>query len=78
MSDPAIEAAERALVATRGHGRSTICEIAAAREALNPLRELHSRNSENECGICAGGQGNGATWPCETAKLIYTAEELKR
>ena len=51
MSDPAIEAARRALVSTRGHGNSTVCEIEAAREALKPLRELHRKTRLYELAI---------------------------
>lgn len=40
VTDPAIEAAKRALVTIRGHGNSTLCEVEAAREALKPIREI--------------------------------------
>lgn len=75
MSDPAIEAAQRALVATRGHGNSTICEIAAAREALKPIRELHTPKAALFAGVACAECRN--EWPCDTAKLIYTTEELE-
>ncbi|UCR74427.1 hypothetical protein Ritam007_53 [Mycobacterium phage Ritam007] len=80
MSDPAVEAAARAwewypvpkdipLVV-----RSV--PLAAAREALKPIRELHypideHGDSVEECSECRH------RWPCDTAKLIYTSEELQ-
>ncbi|TWS25609.1 hypothetical protein FK530_22855 [Tsukamurella conjunctivitidis] len=55
----------------------------AAREALAPLRELHSKADcdDAECGeecrygfpMCAGCL---EPWPCDTARLIYPEEEL--
>ncbi|QIQ63736.1 hypothetical protein SEA_PHANPHAGIA_47 [Mycobacterium phage Phanphagia] len=81
MPDPAVEAAARAwewypvpkaipLVV-----RSV--PLAAAREALEPIRELHHPIDEHgdsveECSECRH------RWPCDTAKLIYTSEELER
>lgn len=83
VSDPAVEAAQRAWHA-QGVWRNLLAsqpcpsprEIAAAREALTPIRELH-RPARFEacdtgpfCPVCDIG------WPCATAKLIYTSEEL--
>jgi hypothetical protein len=81
VSDPAAEAAQRAhdespnpIGSGPSHG-----EIRAAREALRLIRELHKpevvRSPDDEqwteCTSCYG-----AHWPCATAKLIYTSEEL--
>lgn len=45
-----------------------------AREALRPLRELHRRTDMPHwspwCLPCK------TTWPCATARLVYTSEEL--
>lgn len=83
--DPAIEAARRAaksLNASRvagAYARVTTDTATAAREALAPIRELHTRglvdnpyyDNEYECVECMD------PWPCATAKLIYTTEELQ-
>ena len=61
--------------------------VDSAREALAPIRELHrpEESCDNTshtnpsatcphcdliCGYC------GLTWPCDTARLIYTSKEL--
>ncbi|BBY78911.1 hypothetical protein H7I53_18135 [Mycolicibacterium pulveris] len=57
-----------------------------AREALKPIRELHKPIWGN-CGhmCCSGEECRMRTrvcghdydeWPCDTAKLVYTTEEL--
>ena len=72
MSDPAIEAAHRA-----GGGWYSAREMEAAREALKPIRELHRVERgeyEDECYCVECGNH----WPCATAKLIYSSEELER
>lgn len=87
MSDPAIEAARTAwraelplVPAEHFIGQTPPRNLTrAAREALKPIRELHTpeivRSLDDEqwteCTSCYG-----AHWPCETAKLIYTTEEL--
>lgn len=91
MADPAVEAARRAwengpdevakLHYTQGEDGvwSPVAMEAAAREVLKPIRELHKpevvRSPDDEqwteCTSCYG-----AHWPCETAKSIYTSEEL--
>lgn len=93
MSDPAVEAAQRAWASNEaldgidyspGEGGFWTPDAmeAAAREALKPIRELHvpvvhddEHTSERwaECRECLG-----AHWPCATAELIYTTEELAR
>ncbi|ABE67550.1 hypothetical protein PBI_PMC_49 [Mycobacterium phage PMC] len=85
MSDPAVEAAARAwewypvpkdipLVV-----RSV--PLAAAREALKPIRHKHRPvayvNRQTCCVTCFDENGKPHLWPCETAKLIYTSEELQ-
>ena len=81
MPDPAVEAAQRAIgnvspdEFTNEVGDTA---LAASREALRPIRELHKREG--------GGTPTGEYadmcyecqdyWPCGTAKLIYSSEEL--
>lgn len=76
MSDPAAAAARRALVTNRGHGNSTACEIDSAREALKPIRELHKQayRVDSPEGMCCTHDGH--RWPCPTARLVYSTEEL--
>lgn len=109
MSDPSIEAAQRAEAAGWIHRQHA---EAGAREALKPIRELHRpmatflwanascRNDHDVtndtstgddvcltctaadggpvkvCADCFAEDGSHIDWPCETAKLIYTSEEL--
>ena len=60
---------------------------AAIREALAPIRALHIRGTEAGyedepyCETCGHYDGLSADfthqpWPCDTARLIYTTEEL--
>ena len=80
MSDPAVEAAIRV---RRGHPlclsdhHADSCLTDAAREALKPIRELHKPHRDPPTGIplCAHDH---AFWPCETARLVYSSEELDR
>lgn len=84
--DPAIEAAQRAMRNWPGR-RVNQDELAtAAREALKPIRELHKPITEpiwwhadepGEYTRCSC-QGLFGRWPCETAKLIYSSEEVDR
>ncbi|AXQ53084.1 hypothetical protein SEA_RANDO14_64 [Mycobacterium phage Rando14] len=77
-ADPAIESARRALVSTRGHGKSTICEIEAAREALKPIRKLHQKMSaEAPLEDVEVEHGMRAVLDA-LAPLIYSTEELQR
>ena len=83
MSDPAIEAARRAW-AVRGDesGEVTRLSVDAAREALAPIRDLHRPFVTNDprsphdvvCNHCLGPK----VWPCATARLAYTTEELEQ
>lgn len=83
--DPAVEAAQRACEAQPDGDlidNDVACDvaIAAAREALAPIRELHKRAYLNDnpyepakwdCGECE------TPWPCDTARLCCTTDELK-
>lgn len=77
MSDPAIEAAQRALLQSPNFPVGGYGE-ACAREALKPIRELHKPRPDRyavQLTVC-DGCGWTTKWPCATAKLIYTTEEL--
>lgn len=114
MSDPAVEAAQRAWDYPFPGTAGEAIALSAAREALKPIRELHQRRTimclAPNCGaeicdhdgdcpvdypvdVCAacwqivdlanayyGEDGINAEllWPCTTAKLVYTSEELGR
>jgi len=72
MSDPVFEAVTRAVAF------GDYSQTAAAREALKPVRELHCHSvsfSWPRTGMCDECQ---CPWPCYTAKLAYTPEELER
>lgn len=86
MSDPAVEAAQRAWVgnvsapAFDAPSDQNYWMVIAAREALKPIRELHKPITM--CGVsccqrCRAMNGAAVGWPCETAKLAYTADELR-
>ena len=79
MSDPAVEAAQRAwpylgMMCADPNGLAE----AAAREALAPIRELHRvgltdnpyYDNDKECIECR------EDWPCATARLVYAEGEL--
>ncbi|NMO00849.1 hypothetical protein HH308_06430 [Gordonia sp. TBRC 11910] len=93
MSDPAVEAAQRAwagivgsdtqaaeLLASSPDSQIAFLVKAAAREALAPIRALHHRLAQypgdDVCSSCYTRIGFLATWPCDTAKLVYPSEEL--
>ncbi len=82
MSDPAEEAAMRAWDAAGLDGPRLPMPRSvriAAREALAPLRELHHKGDEQGelvCVYCMGHDGWHLDWPCDTARLIYSTEEL--
>lgn len=80
MADPAVEVAQRVWHAwTYTDASLKDLAEAAAREALKPIRELHKpevvRSPDDEqwteCAVCYGSY-----WPCATARLIYSTEEL--
>lgn len=73
MTDPAVAAAERVtqprgIPWAVGPGRYA---LHGAREALAPIRELHR---PDDSAVCAGCD---MPWPCATAHLAYTTDELK-
>jgi len=89
VSDPAVEAAKGAFAnmpimveaaGTQPVLKALVLEVgaAAAREALRPIRELHysvgagtpTGEFAEKCCTCP------EYWPCETARLVYAAEEL--
>jgi hypothetical protein len=91
VSDPAVEAAQRALddmpmlgesCATQTVLKALVLETGAdaAREALKPVRELHYAvqwtNRRRCCVHCSDSSGSPVEWPCATARLVYTSEEL--
>ena len=84
MNDPAADAAQRMWALNGwlyGTGGRELAEV-AAREALKPLRELHrpldrpiswgNTQTERVCHHCLGP----VKWPCATARLVYSSEEL--
>ena len=78
MSDPSIEAAQRA-----GSGWYSAREVEAAREALRPVREKwEAWNGEWELGPTWDVEGNAQhviqLLLKDLAPLIYTTEELER
>lgn len=91
MTDPAIEAARRAL-AEIGTGMSrTFTAEAAAREMAKSVQELHRPMTNDELrdtwpgfvgvkrAVCAGcTDTERLSWldECETAKRVYPSEEL--
>ena len=91
MTDPAVEAAQRAWEATASPGPNGwtlnpyAVSKAAAREALAPIRALHKMIPPNPdyrtdvacCSHCLDTSGaSPAPWPCDTARLAYPSEEL--
>jgi hypothetical protein len=91
MPDPAIEAAQRAWEQRYPNGSVSLAAsayrdglgafvVAGAREALQPIRELHRPFVTNDprsphdvvCNHCLGPK----QWPCTTALYAYTTEEL--
>ena len=86
MTDPAIEAAQRA-IESYGllpnhvfYGPDGPMLIEAAREALAPLRAKHQRRARqygpDVCTSCRDAYGGHADWPTGTDRLIYPSEEL--
>lgn len=88
--DPAIEAATRAMPESYARQMPEYgIALAAASEALAPIRDLHKRHRDLEwdgewsapyCQTCAHefyGDLCYQPWPCTTAKLVYSTEELE-
>lgn len=72
MSDPAIEAAERACPLTRNHHRDECARqgrVDAAREALKPIREAYKLWGHPE-------SAEAFAIMAELSELIFTTEEL--
>ncbi|SIL61168.1 Uncharacterised protein [Mycobacteroides abscessus subsp. abscessus] len=83
MSDPAIEAAQRAWGDRRGSKIAWKVGITSAREALKPIRELHTpfevvKGGRKYCRGCSKRADLNIMWPCETAEKSYPTEELER
>lgn len=92
MSDPAVEAADRAWAnryrnlgpesraASAAHDGLGGFILDAAREALRPLRGVHRPAvvDDDDHRVCAKcwGPNGPADWPCVTAELIYSSEEF--
>lgn len=81
--DPAIAAARRAWVGRMdGWTDRNVPEsmVAAAREALAPLRAKHHKvqrpDGTYRCTSCRDGYGAHADWPTGTDRLLYAEEEL--
>lgn len=79
MSDPAVEAAHRALPIFSSHSPHQSM-IDAAREALAPLRAKHQKvqrpDGSYRCTSCRDAYGSHADWPTGTDRLLYAEEEL--
>lgn len=81
MTDPAIKAAQRVEL-PRQVEHHRVAAVQGAREALKPIRELHKPGpiSRLSTAWMVGGTAECTTcrrdWPCSTARLIYTTEEL--
>ena len=80
MNDPAEDAARRAFNTTDFDDPfSPEFPVAAAREALAPIRALHRPGREckcDECEVDVWCDHCGHAWPCPTAKLCYPSDEL--
>ncbi|MBM7280333.1 hypothetical protein JTZ10_21550 [Gordonia rubripertincta] len=72
-AEPAIAAAQRVNGTHNMTRRDMRFAITAAREALAPLRKLHTRRQKMHNVICDECR---SYWPCATAKLIYPEDEL--
>lgn len=91
MSDPAIEATQRAWHANSDNDggdpqlgfddrRVWDTAISAAHEMAKTVQELHRPvayiNRQRCCLTCWDNNGKPHLWPCETAKRVYPSEEL--
>lgn len=88
MTDPAIDAAQRAWHANSDNDggdpqlgfddrRVWDTAISAAHEMAKSVQELHRPTGwGGECITCFDSEGRGKPWPCETAKRVYPSEEL--
>lgn len=75
MNDPEIVAAQSALDQRLwfGYGNEEQLAVLAAHEALKPVRELHRSTYLAHGRFCPE---DGQMWPCGTAKLICSREDL--
>ena len=78
-ADPAIAAAMKAMLSVESPTvRDTA--IAAAREALAPLRANHQKvqrpDGSYRCTNCRDAYGAHADWPTGTDRLLYSEDEL--
>lgn len=85
MTDPAAEVAKKTWTGFAG-GTFTATDpeylalLSAAREALAPVRDIHrpftrdypGGDGRTVCNHCLGP----IDWPCSTARLAYSSEEL--
>lgn len=81
MSDPAIEATQRAWVSNAGRPPyPTERELMtyAAREMANPIRELHKPRDNYGTGLLYCSSCVMTRWPCRTARLIYPTAEIEK
>lgn len=81
MSDPAVEAVRRSRHYRADYSwEDKVWGVAAAREALKPLREQHRPvayiNRQRCCVSCFDQDGKPHLWPCVTALHVYPSEEL--
>jgi hypothetical protein len=77
--DPAVEAAERSSNRLDWHvptEQQRALLVVGAREALKPLQEWHKPIWHRGLRTCMTCRGVDTHWPCETARLVYSAEEL--
>lgn len=79
MSDPSVEAAQRAWTSYVQIGGNpwtdpNTAAVATAREMANSVRSLHY--ADTSCGCCYTCAECEQYWPCETAKRVYPSEEL--
>lgn len=90
MSDPTVRARARALDYIGAGMPNVSLGYAAevgAREMAAPVRRLHfplyvsAQDATGRdavlCSACRNERGYRVDWPCDTARLIYTTEELE-
>lgn len=87
MSDPAFAAATRAVETSHEWPKINYYDlVTAAHEALKPIRELHKPAWSNCINACCSGEqcpnryracgSDDEEWPCATARLVYSEDEL--
>lgn len=79
MNEPAVEAAGRVWDGDPKQLAHNLVD--SAREALKPIRELHASKEmppsrHLRCQTCRDDFGHSILWPCATARLVYSEEEL--